>query len=210
MLAVHRQDGHAVLLCQGHDQMPGRHQRLLVGKRDGLSALNGCDGRTDSDHSYHRRHQHFITIHCRQLQQSVHTAQHVGLQIADTGFQLCSSLLTPHDRSIRSKLPDLFFHQGRIASGRKSRHLQIRIFSYDFQCLGSDGSGGTQNCDFLHYSIPSLFKTYQKNGKIVNDGRRKKHTVKPVHHPAVAGNQLPVILDSVIPLNARGRQISDL
>ena len=190
--------------------MSGRHQRLLVGKRDGLSALDGRDGGTNSDHSHHRRHQHLIAVHCRQFQQSVHAAQHTDVQIADSIFQIFGGLLTPHDCSIRSKLPDLFFHQGRIASGRKSRHLQIRIFSYDFQCLGSDGSGGTQNCDFFHYSIPSLFKTYQKNGKIVNDGRRKKHTVKPVHHPAVAGNQLPVILDSVIPLNARGRQISDL
>ena len=42
---------------------------------------------------------------------------------------------------------------------------------------------------------------HQKEGQIIDDRSCENHTVKAVHDSAVAGNEMTVILDAVIPLD---------
>ena len=51
---------------------------------------------------------------------------------------------------------------------------------------------------------------HQKEGEVIDDGRCENHTVKAVHDSAVAGNEMTVILDAVIPLDGGRGQVTGL
>ena len=55
MLAIHRQDGDAMLLRLGGDDMAGEHERLFVRQRDGLARADRRQRRLEADHAGGRR-----------------------------------------------------------------------------------------------------------------------------------------------------------
>ena len=55
MLAIHRQDGDAVLLRLGGDDMASEDERLFVGQRDGLAGADRRQRRLEADHAGGRR-----------------------------------------------------------------------------------------------------------------------------------------------------------
>ena len=141
VLAVHRQNADMLLLCQRHNDMPGRYQGLFVCKCNIFSSIHRCDRRADTDHSDYRCHHNLRTqlrCHC---EKSIHAALDTDIQIAHTVFQFFCFFLVPDRRDLRRKLPDLFLQKINIASSRQSRYFYIFIRPDHFQCLCSDRSG---------------------------------------------------------------------
>lgn len=149
MLTVYRKNGNFVLLCQRHNDVSCCHQCLFIRQCDILSCLDSLDRRQDSDHSYDRCHQDFcILLYCH-FYESVHSGYYLHIQIFDILSEFFGFCLVPHRCQHRMKLTDLRFQKPDITSGRQRRDLDIPIFSYDFQCLGSDRAGRTKYCYFF-------------------------------------------------------------
>ena len=141
VLTVHRQDLYTLFLCQRHNNMAGRHQRLLVGERDIFSRLHGRNGGPYSNHADDGRHHDLrVRLHGRR-DQPIHAAYHLHRQIADRQSKRLRLLLFPHTDNLRMKLPDLFFQKYNINASRQSGYFYILLSSHHFQGLCSDGTG---------------------------------------------------------------------
>ena len=54
-----------------------------------------------------------------------------------------------------------------------------------------------------------LTQSNHQNGKKIRHRCCHRHAVKPVHDPTMSGNQFAIILDVMVPLDGRCRQVTD-
>ena len=142
VFAVHRQNGNAFFLCKRHNDMPCRHQCLLIGKGDVLPRLDGCDSRSDTDHSHNAGNQYFHPLRCGHFQKSFHTAHNADRQILHPLTQVGSRLFLPERGNLRLKFPDLRFQKRYVGACRQGHDLQVPLFSDNVKCLCPDGACG--------------------------------------------------------------------
>src|SRR5699024_8487084 len=76
-----------------------------------------------------------------------------------------------------------------------------------FQGLCADGTRGAENRYLLHWYLLLLQKYNRQN---IDDRRCENHAVKPVQNSPMAGYQMSIILDVVVALDSRCRQVAHL
>ena len=143
VFTVDRQNGNTPLRGQGHDDMAGRDQGLLVGQGDLLAALDRGDGRADTHHAHDGGDKEFVSVHGRNLEKAVHPGQDPDIQVSDAVAQVLCGVLLPQHGCLRMKFADLFFHEIHAAPGTERDDFNISLFPGDIQGLSADGTGGT-------------------------------------------------------------------
>ena len=140
VLTVYRKNGNSVLLCQRHNDMSCRYQRLFIGKRNIFSCLDCFNCRTDTDHTDNSRYKDVCLGHTRKLQKSLHTRHNFYIHIRKTDCQVLCRIFIPHCNQLRMKLSCLFFQHFHISSCTDSQHLYIAVSSHYIQGLCTDGT----------------------------------------------------------------------
>ncbi len=138
MLAVHRKDLHTAFLCQRHDDMTRRYQRLFICQRNVFSCFHRRNRRADADHADDRCHEDFTLRHRGKLDHAVHAAADFHIEVLYSVTELCRFRLIADRSKLRMKFPDLLFEQCDIASGADADNLKIAVGTHHIKSLGSD------------------------------------------------------------------------
>lgn len=94
-----------------------------------------------------------------------------------------------------------------MAVGGKAEHL-IPLGTDDIQALGADGTGRTQQRDFLDISY-LLHSVIENSDDHHGDERRNEHdAVEAVQNAAVAREDGAIILDAALALDHAGEQVA--
>ena len=121
-LRVHQ---HLDLICrhieQLHDQLPARHQRLLVGECNILACQNRVIGRFQPAHSHQRVHHH-VTVRGRRRDQALPAMQERDLRKLRRQRERVLSPLG--NRKLRTKRRDLLRQKRGIPAAGQRRHAK--------------------------------------------------------------------------------------
>ena len=139
MLGIHRQDLHPALPGQGHDEMPRRNKRLLIGQCDILSArIAAIVGWIPIMPTI------AVTVMSASLKdaapnQAVHAAYDGNIQILHAGAKIpCIGLIRQRGKA-HPELPDLLLQLRHIfTSAAQGSDLKIRMMPYHIEGLRSD------------------------------------------------------------------------
>ena len=158
MLAVHRQQLHAVL-CHGlGHQVAARNKALLVGKGQIVAALNGGQAGTQTGDAHHTVQHHIGAVHGGQLLQALGAGQQPGGvgTARQRRVQPGGGIGVGHADIPGVELLDLLQDLLHMAVGGKAEHL-IPLGTDNIQALGADGTGRTQQRDFFKHKLPPAF-----------------------------------------------------
>ena len=113
-----------VLLCQLQDKFTGNYQRLLVGQRNGLTGLDGMDGRRESGKAYHSRQYHVDRAGLHNFVEGLLAGidLHVG-QVAHQLLQFVQPLFVGYDDGSRFELVSLLCQQFYLVVGSQTVYL---------------------------------------------------------------------------------------
>ena len=199
VLAVYRQELHALSRHGIHHQRASGHQGFLIGQRNILPQPDSVIGRRQTADSHQGIHNH-VSLDFRQLNQTFIAIVHG--KIRESFLHPTSIRFVSHADPMRPIFLNLLNQFIHPASAAQSGHgKQIRILIHNVQGLRTDGAGASQNNYFLHpinlLSSSSLFRLYQNKQNVVAHCRcHENHTVKTVHNAAVTRDQVSVILNS--------------
>ncbi len=123
VLAVHRQEPDVVHPDRICHQIAACHKRFLVGEGDILFCLRGCDRRLQTDHAHNGiEHQVRLRQLCR-LNQTVHSAAHLGGGVGNGNLQLLCLFFVKDDRQRGLIFAHLLLEQRDIVCRCERRHL---------------------------------------------------------------------------------------
>ena len=152
MFAVHRQEGHAALVGQGHDQGAGGHQGLLVGQGHRQVRPNRRQGGLET-HRPHHGGDHQLGSGCGGHGQG---AGSPGQDFRGrVGAYQCPELdgrrlILDRDQGRLEPL-DLLRQEGHVFPGRQADYAKFfRVFRRHRQGALADGTGGAQDRQTLH------------------------------------------------------------
>ena len=158
VLAVHRQQLHAVLCHGPGHQMAARNKALLVGKGQIMAALNGGQAGTQTGDAHHTVQHHIGAVHGGQFLQALGAGQQPGGigTARQSRVQPGGGIGVGHADIPGVELLDLLQDLFHMAVGGKAEHL-IPLGTDDIQALGADGTGRTQQRDFFRHKLPPAF-----------------------------------------------------
>ena len=155
MFAVDRGQPHPFFLCQLHHQLAAGNQRFLVCQSHIIARLDGAHRRQQSCHTHQRIDDHILLWVFGSLHHRLHPAQNSGGAVLHRLLQFLRCLRIGHHRNRRMELPNLLFHQLPVGVRRQRIQSVTQFFTY-LQALGTDGTGGTQNRNYLTHPDPFL------------------------------------------------------
>ena len=144
VLRVHRYDIHPAAVGLVHDQLAGADQRLLIGKGDALTGMDGRQRGTQTHDTHHCRDHRIRGRQRGRFHQALHAGGHPDGGIRQRKAQLFRRLGVHHDRKLGLELAALRFHPGHVPVGRQ-RHRAKAAGGNHVQRLTANGAGGAQN-----------------------------------------------------------------
>ena len=123
MLAVNRQNLHAVFRGSLHHERAARHKRLLVGERELLFGLQRRERRLEADHADDRIQHDVGALERRKRAEPLHAAVNAHAEVAHSSAQRFRRLQIKNRNCLRFEFPDLRLEQPDIGVRGERRHL---------------------------------------------------------------------------------------
>ena len=165
MLAVDRNDGHAILTSQTRHQLSGYDERFLIGQGYLLTGTDGMNRRLQTGETNQGRQYHIDHGALDNLTQGFGTGIHLDGQIRKGFLQLLILLGIGYDHRIGLETASLLNEEVHLIVSREHNRLeQVGVLVYHLQCLCSDGAGRPQyGYSLLHVVIHSMLRDLRAN-----------------------------------------------
>ena len=203
MLAVHRQKRMPRFTRRLCHQLAARDERLLIRQQHTFAAGKRLHDRRQSDDA-HDGNQHVIRVaRAHNVQQHVFT-KHPLTAFADILRNFLR--LNGQRRNLRAESANLLKELFAGAVRNQSRDLKaVAVARRNVQSLRANRPRRTQDSQLSHNSLRNL----QDQCVAIQHDERKNHAVESIHHAAVTGKNLSIVLNTAVPLEQRRGQISD-
>ena len=155
VLAVDRQDGCMVLLCQLQYQLTSHHQCLLIGQGNGFLCLDGMDGGRQASKTHHGSEHHVDGVCLNNLIQRLCTGidLHVG-QVVHQPAQVVVTCFIGNNHSGRLELMSLLCQQFYLVIGCQTVHLvQVGVLLNHLEGLSAYRPSGAEYCYLSFHDV---------------------------------------------------------